>query len=425
LYLTLLETGALILSLFFVGLSFGGSSPLVSALLEARGESEYFTGGVVAMLALGLAIMSPIAGKLVDRFGPRPVNVAGLLLQGVGFAALGGALWSDVRLLLAARLWLGVAASLTFVAAEYALLKGTRASHRGRVMAAYGAAFGLGFMVGVFVGNRAFDRLGLLSFVLPSGIAVAIAPLAFWAMRGLARPESRLAREKDNEERSRPLPVRPLLLAMYGAVVYAVLDIAMTGTYPIEGQRLGLSRESALDVVGWMAFGTIAVQPLAGSLADRLGTRRVLYALSALGALSSLAAGALSARGFPEALVPATAAFVLVGAAVGGIFPVSLSLLGERTPPELLSRANAVYSTVFGYASLIGPVVAASFIDVAQRVGLLGWAVPSLAFFTFGAALPLARIDRRSRGGRLESGADVIQDHDTLALPAEPESNGP
>lgn len=426
-YLTFLETSALILSLFFVGLSFGGSSPLVSALLEARGASEYFTGSVVAMLALGLALMSPVAGRLVDRFGPRPVNVTGLLLQGVGFAALGLALRTDVRLLLAARLWLGIAASLTFVAAEYALLKGTRASHRGRVMAAYGAGFGLGFMTGVFVGNRAFDRLGLVSFALPSGIAVAIAPLAFWGMRGMANPESRLSREKENLEPRAALPFRPLLLAMYGAVVYAVLDIAMTGTYPIEGQRLGLSRESALDVVGWMAFGTIAVQPLAGLLADRLGTRRLLYALSALGAASSVAAGAVSAGGsLPEGVVPATVAFVVVGAAVGGIFPVSLSLLGERTPAPLLSRANAAYSAVFGYASLAGPVVAASFIDIAQSLGLLGWAVPSLALLTFGAALPLAVLDRRwrSRGRRFEAGSDVVQDHDTLSRSSEPESNG-
>jgi len=71
-YLSLPETGALILSLFFVGVSFGGSSPLVSSILESRGASEYFTGGVVAMLSLGLAIASPWAGRLVDRLGPCP-----------------------------------------------------------------------------------------------------------------------------------------------------------------------------------------------------------------------------------------------------------------------------------------------------------------------------------------------------------------
>jgi MFS family permease len=390
-YLTLAETGALILSLFFVGVSFGGSSPLVSSILESRGASEYFTGGVVAMLSLGLALASPWAGRLVERMGPRPVNVAGILLQGVGFAALAAALATDARLLLPARLWLGIAAALTFVAAEYALLKGTRPSHRGRVMAAYGAAFGSGFMLGVFLGNRAFDTFGLAGFLFLAAVAVVITPLAFWGMRGMAR-DSQPSREAGRT----PLPLRRVFFALYGAVVYAVLDVAMIGTYPVEGQRLGLSRVQSLDVVGWMALGTVAIQPFAGWLADAIGKRRVLLGLAGLGFAASAAAGAISSLWLPEAVKTATVAFVLVGAAVGGIFPVSLALLGERTPPPLLSRANALFSTVFGYASLIGPMVAAFFIDLVEGLGLLGWAVPALALVTFAAVLPLALLDRGS-----------------------------
>jgi MFS family permease len=400
-YLSLAETGALILSLFFVGVSFGGSSPLVSSILESRGASEYFTGGVVAMLSLGLALASPWAGRLVERVGPRPVNVAGILLQGVGFAGLAAALATDERLLLPARLWLGIAAALTFVAAEYALLKGTRSSHRGRVMAAYGAAFGAGFMLGVFLGNRAFDVFGLAGFLFLAGVAVVIAPLAFWGMRGMAGDSP-----SSLEARRTPLPLRRLFFALYGAVVYAVLDVAMIGTYPVEGQRLGLSRVQSLDVVGWMALGTVAIQPFAGWLADAIGKRRVLLGLAALGFGASAAAGAASSLWLPEALTTATIAFALVGAAVGGIFPVSLALLGERTPPELLSRANAAFSTVFGYASLVGPMIAALFIDVVEGLGLLGWAVPALALATFGAVAPLALLDRESeRSGSLPRAA--------------------
>ncbi len=400
-YLSLAETGALILSLFFVGVSFGGSSPLVSSILESRGASEYFTGGVVAMLSLGLALASPWAGRLVDRIGPRPVNVAGILLQGVGFAALAAALATDVRLLFPARLWLGIAAALTFVAAEYALLKGTRPSHRGRVMAAYGAGFGSGFMLGVFLGNRAFDVFGLAGFLALTAVAALISPLAFWGMRGMT-----LDSPPSLETGRAPLPIRPLFFALYGAVVYAVLDVAMIGTYPVEGQRLGLSRVQALDVVGWMALGTVAIQPFAGWLADAVGKRRVLLGLAGLGFAASAAAGAISSLRLPEGLTAATIAFVFVGAAVGGIFPVSLALLGERTPPALLSRANAAFSTVFGYASLVGPMIAAFFIDAAEGLGLLGWAVPALALVTFGAGLPLALLDRRSeRSGSIPRAA--------------------
>ncbi len=407
-YLSFAETSALILSLFFVGVSFGGSSPLVSSILETRGESEYFTSGVVAMLSLGLALASPWAGRLVDRIGPRPVNVTGILLSGVGFAGLALALATDARLLFIARLWLGIAAALTFVAAEYALLKGSRASRRGRVMAAYGAAFGGGFMLGVFLGNRAYDIFGLAGFLALAGIALPIAPLAFWGMRRIL-----IETDVSADAKRMPLPTSRILLALYGAVVYAVLDIAMIGTYPVEGQRLGLSRVQSLDVVGWMALGTVAIQPCAGWLADAMGKRRVLVGLAALGVSASVTAGAISWLHLPQALTAATVAFVFVGAAVGGIFPVSLALLGDRTPAPLLSRANAAFSTVFGYASLAGPMVAALFIDFAERTGLLGWAVPALALVTFGAVVPLAVLDRRDTAAR---DRDVVENDDAPLL---------
>ncbi len=410
-YLSFAETGALILSLFFVGVSFGGSSPLVSSILESRGASEYFTSGVVAMLSLGLALASPWAGRLVERIGPRRVNAAGILLQGAGFAGLAVALAIDARLLFGARLWLGIAAALTFVAAEYALLKGTRPSYRGRVMAAYGAAFGAGFMLGVFLSNRAFELFGLTGFLVLAGLAVLICPLALWGMRGMA-----VAPGPPRGSEEAPLPIGRVLLALYGAVVYAVLDVAMIGTYPVEGQRLGLSRVQSLDVVGWMALGTVAIQPFAGWLADSIGKRRVLFGLAGLGCAASAAAGAISSSRLPEALAGATIAFVLVGAAVGGIFPVSLALLGERTPPSLLSRANAAFSTVFGYASLAGPMLAAVFIDVAESLGVLGWAVPSVALVTFGAVLPLTVFDKRRD-------SDVVEHDDAPFLAREKEAD--
>jgi MFS family permease len=256
-------------------------------------------------------------------------------------------------------------------------------------------------MLGVFLGNRAYDLFGLAGFLVIAGTAVLIAPLALWGMRGMALdPRASLDAGRAS------LPMRRVFFALYGAVVYAVLDVAMIGTYPVEGQRLGLSRGQSLDVVGWMALGTVAIQPFAGWLADAVGKRRVLLGLAGLGFAASAAAGAVSSLRLPEALTPATIAFVLVGAAVGGIFPVSLALLGERTPPALLSRANAAFSTVFGYASLVGPLVAALFIDLAERFGLLGWAVPSLALVTFGIVLPLALLDRGSeRSGSMPRAA--------------------
>ena len=409
-HLTALETAALILSLFFVGVSIGGSSPLVSALLEDRGFSEYFTGGVVAMLSLGLALFSPLAGRLVERHGPRPINVIGILLSGIGLGALHLALLWDERMLFGVRLSLGAADALTFVAAEYALLRGTPESRRARVMAAYTAGFGLGFMGGVFVSNPLYDTFGLPVFWVFTAAAAAIAPIAHWGLRNM-KVEAR-AHHETTTPKATAWP--GLSVVFYGAVVYAVLDVAMSGTYPVEGQRLGLSRAETLRFVGFMALGSVLIQPAAGWLADRFGNLRLIYAFSLLGFLAAVAAGYVSATWPPEQAMLALASFTLIGCAAGGIFPLSLALLGERTPVPELSRANAAFTLVFGYASLVAPLVAAGFIDASERLDLLGWAVPALAGLSFAISLPCAWLDARWR--RSSKTYLVEENHSAIAV---------
>ena len=46
-------------------------------------------GLLMAVVPLVLVIMAPIAGGLADRFGPRPVTVAGMLLLVIGYLAVG------------------------------------------------------------------------------------------------------------------------------------------------------------------------------------------------------------------------------------------------------------------------------------------------------------------------------------------------
>lgn len=75
------EVIALISSMLLVGTSFGAVAPLVSALLEQRGFSEYFTGGVSAMLAVAIALLSTRVGRLVERHGTQRINFLGLVGQ--------------------------------------------------------------------------------------------------------------------------------------------------------------------------------------------------------------------------------------------------------------------------------------------------------------------------------------------------------
>lgn len=379
---------ALVGSMFVVGISFGAAAPLVSAILEERGFSEYFTGAVAAVLAVAIALFSPTAGRLVERRGPRRILGVGLVGQAAGFSALGLALAIDERLLFAARMGLGIGATLTFVAAEVALLRGVPSSRRGRVMAFYGAALSTGFAGGVFFSKLAYNGLGLWCFALVAAIALSVLPLAAWGMSKSSWPPTQ------NET---TLGVRlawsPIVLALYGSFVFGAIDTGMSGAYPVEAQRLGIPRDATLDIVGFMFLGTVVSQPLCGWLADRTGTLRVLGLVATTGLLAAVGTGLAS---FHRAGVPViSTGFFAIGFAAGGMYPVSLKLLADRVQTYQLPRANARFTALYGYASILGPLLAAAGIDGVESVGRLGWAVPGMCALIFGSLLPLILWDRK------------------------------
>lgn len=381
--------------MLLVGTSFGAVAPLVSALLEQRGFSEYFTGGVSAMLAVAVALLSTHVGRLVERHGTQRINFLGLVGQALGFAGLGVALAFYEPALFLVRFALGVAATMTFVGAEVALLRGVAAHVRGRVMAAYGAALTFGFSAGVFVSDWAYDWAGLWCFGLVAAAALIMAPLAWWGLRGeigqpASQPESpgRLSPADDMDWRS-------LWLGLFGALVFGALDMAIAGTYPVEGQRLGLSRSETLHIVGFTAFGMVLTQPICGWLADKFGARPAMAGIGVFGVACCLAAGVMSQKGLAAGKIWATMAFVGIGVGVGGVYPVSLKILGDRTPPGKMAVANARFSMLYGYASLFGPMLAAFAIDAVEALGCLGWAVPGLSGVTMAMVVLLVIWDRR------------------------------
>ena len=144
-----------------------------------------------------------------------------------------------------------------------------------------------------------------------------------------------------------------------------------------------------------MAFGMVAGQPFAGWLADKFGARRPLVALATLGIVCSLAVGKFSQ------LAPAlnqsgiAASFCGLGVAIGSVYPIGLKVLADRSASEDLPRVNARFSTLYGYAALVGPLLAASGIDVMERVGYLGYAVPSVCVLTLAMMLALVWRDWR------------------------------
>lgn len=387
---------ALFSALFVVGISFGAAAPLVSSILEERGFSEYYTGAVAAILALAIAVFSPLAGRLVDRHGVRRLVLWGMLAQALCFAGLGLALATHEHALFLARMMLGASATMTFVAAEVALLRSVPPESRGRIMSVYGVAMGAGYAAGVFVAAIAYEHTGLWAFALVGLMAATFTPVAAWGLRHQSMPKpSPQHTEVAGIGHGRPGLWPLIALGIYGAVVFGGVDTAMSGTFPIEAHRIGLERGQIMNIIGVLFIGTLLAQPVTGWMADRFGARPAMLSAAIIGLLGCLGA---AWAGLNQHSAMLFFSWFWVGWAAGAAYPVGLKVLGDRCPPGMLATANARYSGAYGYASLFGPMLAAGGIDLAGRLQLQGSGVPLVFSSIFVFLFALIWWDRRRNG---------------------------
>ncbi len=147
------------------------------ALLETFGWSRGVTAGVFSVSLVVDAILSPIVGKLIDRFGPRTVVAAGGILMAAGFF-----LCSQVNSLWQLYFYFGFVAALGFSAMgmvpHVVLVSEWFSSRRGLGLGVVYGAVGVGIlilvpliqrMISVWGWPRAFQILAavVLFFLVP------------------------------------------------------------------------------------------------------------------------------------------------------------------------------------------------------------------------------------------------------------------
>lgn len=127
--------------------------------------------------------------------------------------------------------------------------------------------------------------------------------------------------------------------------------VVSTALPTIIGDLHGLSLYSWVFSV-YLLASTISM-PLFGRLADLYGRRRVLLFSTAV-----FLAGALACA-LARSMNGLIAARALQGLGAGGLLPVALTVTGDLYSIEERARVQGLFSGVWGFASLIGPLLGA------------------------------------------------------------------
>jgi MFS family permease len=347
---------AAIASVTVFGLSVGQSSPLLSLLLEQRGVDATVNGLNAGATFVGVLIGPLLAPHCVRRFGIRRfllvcfgLDIA-LFLAMKAFESLPA--WFVLRPLLA------VVGSGIFTAGEAWINQLAGETGRGRIIGVYAAALSAGFGGGPLILSLTGIE-GWVPFLANAAIS-ALATLPLFAAGGAWRSFGQ-------ERGAGPLRMFARAPMIVGVVaVFGLYESALMALLPIWGVRSGLSDRMAAATLSVVYFGAIALQVPIGWLSDRTSRRAALRLCGVVGL-----AGAVALVGLPAEPTTLFALLFVWGGIASGIYPVALSMAGDRFRGGDLVSVNAAMIMAYGLGALAGPPLGGSAMDLRNPGGLL------------------------------------------------------
>jgi DHA1 family solute carrier family 18 vesicular amine transporter 1/2 len=337
------------LALFTDALLYGVAVPVLPLLADERGAPASLVGVLFGAYALALLAVTPLAGRWLDRRGPRMVMLVGLL--GLAGATLLFVVVDAPGLLVVARVLQGLAAGVTWTA-SLALIAATHpAEARGQAMGAAMSAVGVGVLLGPPIGGALADWLG------PHAPFVAVAALALVDAAARWRLLPAGTGERTSADAGEPMWRRPDVVTVALLVALAAGLIAfLEPILPLHARaELGAGRSAIGLMFGAGALAAVAGPAVVGRLLARARPPTLTRAGAVLCGLGFVLVGAARSAAIAAAglaVVGFGAAFILTPALV-----VMAGIAEERHPPAYGS-VYAMYNVAYAGGLAAAPLAA-------------------------------------------------------------------
>ena len=306
--------------------------------------------------------LSPLQGALIERFGPRPLVMAGCFLSGLGWVLAAHAT-SALQLYLTYGLFCGIGTGIVYVGVVGHMVRWFP-DRRGLACGAAAAGYGVGAMLTTFPIAAMLRDAGYqhtLTLFGPILGAVGLAAAAF-----LRVPAAEVVAEGAGPV-VRGTTSRAMLKTPLFWLLFAMMTLMSTGGLMVIVQFANFSREFGIGekVVVW-GFAALPLaltidrlsngltRPFFGWLSDRIGRENTM-AIAFIGEAAAVLA-LLSVRGNP-ALYVVLSGVVFFG--WGEIFSLFPSILTDSFGAEHVTANYGFLYMAQGIGSVLGGPVAA------------------------------------------------------------------
>ncbi|WP_262700464.1 MULTISPECIES: MFS transporter [Streptomyces] len=393
----------LMVNQFTINLGFYMLMPYLAAHLSGTlGLAGWLVGLILGVRNFSQQGMFLVGGTLADRFGYKPLIIAGCVLRTVGFAALG--LVDSLPALLAASAATGLAGAL-FNPAVRAYLAADAGERRVEAFALFNIFYQAGILLGPLVGMV----LTGIDFRITCLVAAAV-----FALLSVVQIRALPPRRGDNAKAGQDTG-RESVLSQWREVVanrpFLLFSVAMIGSYvlsfqvylalPLEVRRLGGEGESGTVAVA-LLFAVSGLSTILGqtkvtawckarmapgqALTWGLFSMGVAFAPLLLATAVPVPDGGVG-RWLLAAVPPALSALLLaLGTMIA--YPFEMDTIVRLSGNRLVATHYGLYNTICGVGITLGNLLTGAALDAARAAGMS--ALPWLALLALGLACAVA-----------------------------------
>ncbi|PSL43594.1 putative MFS family arabinose efflux permease [Salsuginibacillus halophilus] len=330
--------------------------PVLAVLLEEAGITSTANGLNATALYIGILLASPFIEQPLRKFGYKPLITTGVIAVVTALLIL--PLWQAFWFWFVLRMIIGIGDNLIHFATQVWITSTADPAKRGRSLAIYGLAFGMGFGVGPIM-----TQLLTVHESLPF-LITAFSSLFVWLF--LLRLKNEWPSEDFDDHLNIQMPwmmrykqtIKLAWFALLPGFSFGYLEASIHGSYPIYAIRAGISLDWVTIFLPAFVFGSLITQLPLGMLSDRWGRKRVLMLL--------LASGFIIFSSMPmleSSMIALLTGFSMLGMLLGSLYSLGLMYLADLLPKQLLPTGNVLMAISFSLGSMSGPVAGGIVID--------------------------------------------------------------
>ncbi|MED4691607.1 MFS transporter [Peribacillus frigoritolerans] len=289
----------LLSNIFIAFLGIGLIIPVMPSFMNIMHLSGSTMGYLVAVFAVSQLVMSPFAGRWVDRYGRKKIIIIGLFLFGVSELIFG--VGTNVSVFYLSRILGGISAAFIMPGVTAYVADITSVQERPKAMGYISAAISLGFIIGPGIGGFVAEYGIRLPFFLAAGIAFIACLSSIFILKEPMTKEQ-LAKVSANTKQTNFIgdfkkSLNPLYFIAF--IIVFVLAFGLSAYETVfslfSDHKFGFTpKDIAIIITISSIFGVVVQVFMFGKLVDILGEKKLIQLCLIVGAIFAVASTMIS-----------------------------------------------------------------------------------------------------------------------------------